>query len=65
MVLVAMSTAANAGDVTAVGSVCGSGRSLGGGNGNPLQYSAWRIPMEGGDGRATVHRVSKSQIQLK
>ena len=28
---------ANAGDTGDVGSICGSGRSLGGGNGNPLQ----------------------------
>ena len=32
---------ANAGDV---GSIPGSGRSPGEGNGNPLQYSAWKIP---------------------
>ena len=36
-------SAPNAGDL---GSIPGSGRSLGGGNGNPLQYSilAWKIP---------------------
>ena len=49
MVLVVMSPPANAGDVRAVGSICGSGRSPGGENSNPLQYSAWRIPMDGGD----------------
>ena len=27
-----------------LGSISGSGRSPGEGNGNPLQYSAWRIP---------------------
>ena len=32
---------ANAGDV---GSISGLGRSPGGGNGTPLQYSAWEIP---------------------
>ena len=26
------------------GSIPGSGRSLGGGHGSPLQYSYWRIP---------------------
>ena len=36
---------ANAGDVRDVGSVPGSGRSPGGGNGNPLQYSSRRIPL--------------------
>ena len=34
-------SACNAGDV---GSVPGSGRSPGGGNGNPRQYSCWEIP---------------------
>ena len=34
-------SACNAGDP---GSVPGSGRSPGEGNGNPLQYVAWRIP---------------------
>ena len=29
---------------TWMGSVPGSGTPLGGGHGNPLQYSAWRIP---------------------
>ena len=33
--------AANAGDL---GSIPGSGRSPGEGNGNPLQYSYWKIP---------------------
>ena len=31
----------NTGDL---GSILGSGRSFGEGNGNPLQYLAWRIP---------------------
>ena len=34
-------SACNAGDP---GSIPGSGRSPGGGNGNPLQYSCWKIP---------------------
>ena len=34
---------ANAGDGRDAGSIPGLGRSPGGGNGNPLQYS-WRIP---------------------
>ena len=34
----------NAGDVKEAGSVPGLERSPGGGHGNPLQYSAWRIP---------------------
>ena len=36
------------------GSIPGSGRSLGEGNGNPLQYSCLENPMDGGAWRATV-----------
>ena len=43
----------------------GSGRSPGGGHGNPLQYSCLENPMERGAWLATVHRVTKSQTQLK
>ena len=35
---------ANAGDIRDRGSIPGSGRPPGGGHGNPLQYSGWRIP---------------------
>ena len=35
---------AKAGDIRNEGSIPGSGRSPGGGPGNPLQYLAWRIP---------------------
>ena len=35
---------ANAGDAGDVGSIPGLERSLGGGNGNPLQYLVWEIP---------------------
>ena len=34
----------NAGDGRAVGSILGSGRSPGGGNGNPFQYSCLENP---------------------
>ena len=34
-----MNLPANAGDAEDIGSILGSGRSLGGGHGNPLQYS--------------------------
>ena len=37
---------ANAGDIRDMGSIPGSGRSPGGGNGNPLQYSCLENPME-------------------
>ena len=39
-------------------------RSLGGGHGDPLQYSCLENPMDRGAWRATVHGVAKSQIQL-
>ena len=39
---------ANAGDARDVGSIPGSGRSLRGGNGNPLQYSCLGNPMDRG-----------------
>ena len=48
----------NAGDP---GSIPGSGRSPGEGNGNPLQYSCLENPMEGGAWWAAVHGVAKSQ----
>ena len=39
---------ANAGDIRDIGSIPGSARSPGGGNGNPLQYSCLENPMEKG-----------------
>ena len=42
-----------------------SGRSPGGGHGNPLQYSCLENPMDRGAWRATVHRVTKGWTQLK
>ena len=42
----------------------GSGRSPGGGNGTPLQYSCLGNPIDRGAWRATVHGVAKSQTQL-
>ena len=47
------------------GLIPGSGRSLGEGNGNPLQYSCLENPMDRGAWQATVHRVTKNQTQLK
>ena len=52
---------ANAGDV---GSIPGSGRSLGGGNGNPLQYPCLEKPMDRRAWWASVSGVTKSQTQL-
>ena len=48
----------SAGDL---GSIPGSGRSPGGGNGNPLQYSFLENPMDRGAWQATVHGITKSQ----
>ena len=38
------SLSAYAGDIRDLGSILELGRSPGGGNGNPLQYSCWEIP---------------------
>ena len=51
-------SACSAGDP---GSIPGSRRSPGEGNGNPLQYSCLKNPMDGGVWQATVHEVAKSQ----
>ena len=54
----------NEGIARDVGSIPGPGRSPGGGNGCPLQYSCLENPMDGGAWRATAHGVAKSQTQL-
>ena len=54
----------NAGDTGGVGSIPGSGRSPGEGNGNPLQYSCLENPMDSGAWWATVHGVEKSRTRL-
>ena len=54
-------SACNAGDP---GSIPGWGRSPGGGNGNPLQYSCLENPTDKGAWWATVHGVAKSQTRL-
>ena len=43
------------------GSMLGSGMSLGGGNGNLLQYSCLGNPMESGAWWTRVHGITKSQ----
>ena len=55
---------ANAEDIRDWGSVSESGRSPGGGNGNPLQYSCLENPMDGGPWWAAVHGVAKSPTRL-
>ena len=54
-------SACNVGDL---GSIPGSGRSPGEGNGNPLQYSCLENPMDRGAWQATVHGVIKSWRRL-
>ena len=52
-------SAGSAGDPRDAGSVPGLGRSPGGGNGNPLQYSCLGNPMDRGAQQGTVHGVAK------
>ena len=55
---------ADAGDTRNTGSIPGSGRSPGVGNGNPLWYSCLETFMDRGTWWATVHGVTKSRTQL-
>ena len=55
----------NTGDAGDVGSIPGSGRSSGEGNGNPLQYSCLENPMDREAWQTIVHGVANSQTQLK
>ena len=59
------SLSANAGDIRDIGLIPGLGRSPGGECGNPLQYSCLENHMDTVAGHSTVHRVVKSQTQLK
>ena len=52
---------ANAGDA---GSIPGLGRSPGGENGNPLQHSCLKSPMDRGAWQLIVYGVTKSWTQL-
>ena len=54
-------SACNAGDP---GSVPGSGRSPGEGNGNSLQYSCLENPMDRGAWQAAVHGVARLRHDL-
>ena len=65
MVLVVKNLPANAGDVRDAGSVPGSGRSPGGGHGNPLQYFCLENLTDRGAWRAAVQRVTQSRIWLR
>ena len=58
--LVVKNPSASAGDIRFSVLILGLGRSPGGENGNPLQYSSLENPMDR-DWRATVHRITKSR----
>ena len=59
--LVLKNPLASAEDARVVGSIPGWGRSLGEGNGNPLQYSCLENPMDRGAWWATVHGAARSR----
>ena len=65
MALVVKNPPANAGAARYAGLIPGLGRSPEEGLGNPVQYSCLENPLDRVAWRATVHRVTKSQIQLK
>ena len=65
MVQVIKNLPANAVAAVDMGSIPGSRRLPGGGNGNPLQYSCWDNPKDREAWQAIVHRVTKSRTQLK
>ena len=64
VMLVVKNPPASAGKVRDSGLIPGSGRSPGGGNGNPLQYSCLEKSMDREAWQATVHVFVKSQTQL-
>ena len=55
---------ASAGDTGDTGSIPGSGRSLGGKNDNPLQYSCLENPRDRGAWWAAVHGVAEGRTRL-
>ena len=55
-------SACNVGDLS---SIPGLGRSLGKGNGNPLQYSCLENPLDRGAWWVMIHGVAKSRTQLR
>ena len=65
LALVIKSLPANAGGLRDTGSILGSGRSPGEGNGKLPQHSCLENPMDRGTWGATVHGVAKSQTRLK
>ena len=64
MALVVKSLPVNAGDTRDVGSIPGVERSLGVGNGNPLQHSCLKSFTDRGALQAMVHGIAKSCTRL-
>ena len=64
MALVVDNLPDKAGDIREAGLIPGSGRSPGGGHGNPLWYSCLENPMDRGARRSTVQGVGKSRTVL-
>ena len=62
--LVVKNPPANSGDLRDTGLIPGSGRSPGGGQGNPLQYSCLENLMDRGAWQAMVHRVTKESDMI-
>ena len=58
--LVLKNLPAKASDIRDMGSIPGSVRAPGGGNGNPLQYSCPENPMDRGAWQTTILGVTKS-----
>ena len=54
-------SAHSAGNTGNSGSISGSGRFPGEGNGNSLQYSCLKNPTDRGDWQSTVQRIRKSR----
>ena len=63
--LVVKNLPANAGDAGETGSFSWLGKSPGGGNDNPLQYSCQENPLDWGAWSATAHGVTKSHTRLR
>ena len=60
--LVVKNLPANAGDIIDLGSIPGWGRSLGGGHGNPLQYSCQENPMDRGTWRGAYNPWNQKEL---
>ena len=63
--IVVKNSSANAGDIRDPDLTLRSGRSPGGGYGNPLHLSCLGNPIDRGAWRSAVHRVTKNPTQLK